>query len=76
MTRRLTKAFGLPTLLLLVLATAVAAQESVRPGAMAEQSLRPYWHVFAAYAIAIALVMAWAASIAKRLSDIEHRLSE
>jgi len=42
----------------------------------AGQSLRPYWHVFIAYAIPIVLVMAWAGSIAKRLGDVEDRLGE
>lgn len=38
--------------------------------------LRPYWHVFIAYAIAIVLIMAWAISIARRLGDLEKRLGE
>jgi acyl-CoA synthetase (AMP-forming)/AMP-acid ligase II len=55
------------------------AQE--RPGmgassALASQSLRPYWHVFIAYAVPIAMVMLWAGSIAKRLADVERRLGE
>ena len=55
--------------------SAVAAQEL--PGAgMAEQSLRPYWHVFIAYAIAIALVLGWVVSIGKRLRDVEERLGQ
>ena len=66
-------------LLVLVLAaataSAVVAQEM--PGsAMAQQSLRPYWHVFIAYAIAIALVLGWVVSIGKRLKDVEERLGQ
>lgn len=41
---------------------------------LATQSLRPYWHVFAAYAIAIVLIGGWAISIARRLKDVEKRL--
>ena len=55
-----------------------AAQQAtgIPAGQMAQQSLRPYWHVFVAYAIAILMVMLWAGSIGKRLSDIESRLGE
>lgn len=53
------------------------AQDAAMPAAgMARQSLRPYWHVFIAYAIAIALVLAWVVSISKRLRDVEDRLKE
>ena len=61
------------------LAVAVSAQEIAglgSPSDLAQQSLRPYWHVFIAYAIAIALVMVWAGSIAKRLSELEDRLGD
>ena len=68
---------GMTSMLALALtAIPVAAQEAMRPGGMAEQSLRPYYLVFAAYAVAIVLVAAWAGSIAKRLSDVEARLAE
>ena len=50
--------------------------DGMRPGGLAEQSLRPYYLVFTAYAVAIVLVAAWAGSIAKRLSDVEDRLAE
>jgi hypothetical protein len=46
------------------------------PTELARQSLRPYWHVFIAYTIAIVLVAVWAGSIAKRLADVEKRLGE
>jgi len=53
----------------------LAAQDL--PGsAMAQQSLRPYWHVFIAYAIAIGLVLAWVVSIGKRLKDVQERLGQ
>ena len=62
------------SLVALASATGVAAQELGIQSA--GQSLRPYWHVFVAYAIAIVLVMVWAGSIAKRLGDVEDRLGE
>jgi len=51
------------------------AQETGLPGnRVAGQSLRPYWHVFAAYTIVIALIGGWAFSIARRLRGLEERL--
>ena len=67
-------AWLVPTLLA-VTSSGLAAQEL--PGsAMAEQSLRPYWHVFIAYAIAIVLVLGWVISIGRRLKDVEERLGQ
>jgi hypothetical protein len=43
---------------------------------MAQQSLRPYWHVFIAYAVTIVLVLGWVMSISRRLKDVEDRLQE
>lgn len=55
---------------------AVAQESSGLPAAsrLAEQSLRPYWHVFAAYALVILLIGGWAVSIARRLRALEERL--
>lgn len=68
----------LPLILLTMVAVAtVGAQEAQNfPGAAAlrEQSLRPYWHVFVAYTIAIVMIGGWAISIARRLRQIEDRL--
>lgn len=68
----------LPALALATGAVGAAAQDmGLRPASeLATQSLRPYWHVFIAYAIAIIMVMVWAGSIAKRLSDVEDRLGK
>ena len=56
-------------------ASALLAQESGLPGTrVAEQNLRPYWHVFAAYTIVITLIGGWAFSIARRLRNLEERL--
>ena len=60
-------------LLVAVGASALGAQELPGSG-MATQSLRPYWHVFIAYAIAIVVVLGWVISIGRRLRDVEERL--
>lgn len=62
-------------LLTAVLAVGLAAQESPFPQSQfGQQSLRPYWHVFIAYAIVILLIGGWAVSIARRLRNVEERL--
>jgi len=64
--------------LALLLATAAPswAQDALPGTQMAQQSLRPYVHVFLAYAVAIVLVLGWVMSISKRLKDVEVRLEE
>lgn len=61
-------------------AFAVAALSPIALRAQAsglgQQSLRPYWHVFAAYTVVIVLVAGWAFSISRRLKDVENRLSD
>jgi CcmD family protein len=52
----------------------LAAQAQLPGASVGQQSLRPYWHVFIAYAIVIALIGGWAFSIARRLRGIEDRL--
>lgn len=37
---------------------------------------RPYWHLFAAYAIVVLLIAGWVISIARRLGRIERRLPD
>jgi len=65
---------ALPLLFLLLAAVDVEGQ---LPGnQMATQSLRAYWHVFIAYAIAIVMVLGWVVSIARRLARIEAQLGE
>ena len=63
-------------LILLVVAGVAAAQETAFPqaSALGQQSLKPYWHVFIAYAIAVVLILGWVASIARRLAALERRL--
>ena len=65
-----TTAFVLGVLLLQ--ASPVWAQAGT---ALGEQTLgRPYWHVFAAYAIVWILVGGWIFSIVRRLRRVEERL--
>lgn len=68
----------LSVVLVLVVAGVAVAQEGQGLPAeqLARQNLRPYWHVFIAYAVAIVLVGAWAGSIAKRLAEVERRLGK
>ena len=47
------------------------AMAQVSPDAMASQSLRPYAHVFAAYAIAWLLIGGWIISIHRRLGKLD-----
>lgn len=65
-------------LALLALPEGVAFAQEItglpQPTDLARQSLRPYWHVFAAYAVVIVLIGGWAVSIARRLRDVEDRL--
>ena len=66
-------------LVFVVAAASVGAQEmSNLPQGMplAQQSLRPYWHVFIAYAIAILAVLGWVISMARRLASLEAQLGE
>lgn len=64
-------------LLTAVCSAPVWAQDTGLPASgMAQQSLRPYWHVFIAYAVTIALVLGWVMSISRRLKDVEDRLKE
>lgn len=67
----------LALMLLLLVAAPVAAQEPTLPSAnIGAQSLRPYWNVFIAYAIAIVMVLAWVISIGRRLKAVEEKLGE
>ena len=62
---------------LLLGAVLVGAQEIPglpEPAALAQQNLRPYWHVFLAYAIVITAIGGWTVSIARRLRSVEDRL--
>ena len=59
---------------LLLQASPVWAQAGT---ALGQQTLgRPYWHVFAAYAIVWLLVLGWVISIVRRLRRVEERLGD
>lgn len=56
-------------------ATGLSAQQG--PGAsLASQSMRPYAHVFWAYALAWALVLGWVISLGRRWSRVEEDLEQ
>lgn len=70
---------GSTALVLFAIVTpALWAQEisGLPPSTMGAQSLRPYWHVFIAYAIAIVMVLGWVVSIGRRLKNVEEKLGE
>lgn len=64
---------GIMSLILLSIVTTGSALAQVPADAMASQSLRPYAHVFAAYAIAWLLIGGWIFSINRRLGKLESR---
>jgi len=61
---------GSALLLLFVAAPELHAQAPE----LGRQSLRPYWHVFVAYALVIVILGGWAVSIGRRMRDLEKRL--
>ncbi|MGD2045502.1 MAG: hypothetical protein PVJ80_02310 [Gemmatimonadota bacterium] len=65
---------ALLTLVLLVSTAGVLAAQEMPGTGLGSQSLRPYWHVFIAYTIAIVMVLGWVISIGRRLKDVEERL--
>ena len=69
---------ALALILFVLLTVPLSAQEisGLPPSTMGAQSLRPYWHVFIAYAIAIVMVLGWVVSIGRRLKNVEQKLGE
>jgi hypothetical protein len=71
------RALGLTLLVVVVVslalggATELIAQESQLPDRVARGSLRPYWHVFVAYAFAWIVLFAWVVSIARRFARLD-----
>lgn len=75
MIRRILRRAASAVLLNAVVVSSLLAQESPFPQAqLGQQSLRPYWHVFIAYAIVIALIGIWVIAIGRRLRAVEDRL--
>ncbi len=66
---------ALGVLLVMDPATAQEMENLPQAGSVATQSLRPYWHVFIAYAIAIVAVLGWVVSLSRRMAHLETRLS-
>lgn len=52
----------------------VAQGSPAQAGELARQSLRPYGHVFVAYALAWALVLGWVISLGRRWSRVEDEV--
>ena len=65
---------ALPLFALFFVVTELVGQEGA--SRIATPSLKPYWHVFIAYAIVIVMVLGWVVSIARRLARIEAQLVE
>ncbi len=65
---------ALPLFVILLATADLGGQETA--SRLATQSLKPYWHVFIAYAIVIVMVLGWVVSIARRLARIEAQLVE
>ena len=55
-----------------LLASAAPALAQVGTDVLARQSLRPYWYVFIAYALAWLLLMGWVLSIGRRIRRLEE----
>lgn len=58
---------------LLLLTSPAGAQELSER--VARGSLRPYWHVFIAYAVGWVLVLGWIVSIARRIARLEQQVA-
>ena len=78
MTRKNSIVVVLTLVAVLLTVGGAAAQEATELASsrIGQQTLRPYWHVFIAYAVTIALILGWVVSIDRRLARIEAQLSE
>jgi len=74
--RARTLAFTVVVALLVFLPEMGVAQGMADAGAIANQNLRGYTHMFIAYAIAWVVVMGWVVSIARRLGRVEKALKD
>jgi CcmD family protein len=63
-----------PALVLAFGLLAADATTLLAQGGGSVPSLRPYWHVFLAYAAAWLLILGWVVSIARRLGRIERTM--
>lgn len=58
-------------LLALLLASPHPGVAQIGTDVLAQQSLRPYWYVFIAYALVWILLMGWVVSIGRRIGHLE-----
>jgi CcmD family protein len=65
---------GLVIALVFAVGVSVLGAQELPGSGLATQNLRPYWHVFIAYAITIVFVLVWVISIGRRLRDVEERI--
>ena len=63
---------GLLSLLAASLAFSAPLIAQVGTEVLAQQSLRPYWYVFIAYALAWLLLLGWMFSIGRRMRGLEE----
>ncbi len=71
---RYTRAIAVLGVALLVVHVSPLSAMAQEAGALGRQTLgRPYWHVFAAYAIAWVAIFGWGISMARRLRRVEER---
>lgn len=61
-------------LLVSVLGPVGAEAQAGQGGGLGSQSLRPYGHVFVAYALAWALILGWVVSLGRRWRRVEDEL--
>ena len=63
--------------MILILAPVLVPEALAGQGrGLAGQSLRPYGHVFVAYALAWALVLGWVVSLARRWGRVQDELED
>lgn len=62
--------------LLITLAGAATVYAQLPGEALATQNLRPYQHVFIAYAVAWLLIFGWLVWVGRRLARLERSLKE
>ena len=73
-TMKMLRIVALPLVVILLATADLGGQETA--SRLATQSLKPYWHVFIAYAIAWVLVFGWLIAMARRLRRVEERLGK
>ena len=70
------RGWAILALALLLSSNRLMAFSQTDAATLASQNLRPYWHVFVAFALAWVLVFGWIVSVARRLARVERNLEE